>query len=602
MKSWKTWLIFGMSFALVLVAMVWVTALVLRLEDQADREQNVRLALWRMESTLGRLLHQESVRPYFTYLPFYPADRAYSCMFDELQKDQLLVPSPLLTRLPDDILLHFQFGPDGELTSPQVPGPPPAFVRGDCSFRQDTIEVATTRMGELLARTSREALLGALSAELADGAAGAAGAAAAAAPAAGAPGERPPRLAYTVVPPSRLEPLPRGPTRQSVLNRNDWETRNLVCAPSAMQEQSSAPTAPSLDVHEGLLRPLWAKDALLLVRRVTVNGLDYVQGSWLDWPAIERRLAASVADLLPQARLAPVKESTPSSKERSLAALPVVLAPGEIPAASSASVSPIRLSLGIVWGCVLLAVAAVAGLLWAAISLSERRGAFVSAVTHELRTPLTTFRMYTEMLSEGMVQDESKRKRYLHKLRGEADRLTHLVENVLGYARLEGGRASELETISVGALLERVESRLPERAEQARMTLVTGNGGAQNGVLSSRVRVDAAAVEQILFNLVDNACKYAAGAADRRIHLEAERGTSGAVLRVRDHGPGVPPADAGRLFQPFSKSDREAAQSAPGIGLGLAFSRRLARSMGGDLRLAAGAGDGATFELSLPAA
>jgi len=71
------------------------------------------------------------------------------------------------------------------------------------------------------------------------------------------------------------------------------------------------------------------------------------------------------------------------------------------------------------------------------------------------------------------------------------------------------------------------------------------------------------------------------------------------VIGVRDHGPGIPPADARRLFRPFHKSARAAAHSAPGVGLGLALARRLARSLGGDLRLVSGAGPGACFELWL---
>jgi signal transduction histidine kinase len=103
-------------------------------------------------------------------------------------------------------------------------------------------------------------------------------------------------------------------------------------------------------------------------------------------------------------------------------------------------------------------------------------------------------------------------------------------------------------------------------------------------------------------NLVDNACKYASRAADRRIHLRARVADGRAELAVCDHGPGVPSEDLGRLFQAFSKSAHQAAASAPGIGLGLALSRRLARDMGGDLRLEAAPGEGACFVLSLPLA
>jgi len=126
----------------------------------------------------------------------------------------------------------------------------------------------------------------------------------------------------------------------------------------------------------------------------------------------------------------------------------------------------------VAWACVLLAAAAVAGLLHGTVSLSERRADFVSAVTHELRTPLTTFKMYSEMLAEGMVQDEQKRRSYLSTLCAEANRLSHLVENVLAYARLRTRqRASRIEKIPLGDLLDRVQGRLLQRAERAEMRI-----------------------------------------------------------------------------------------------------------------------------------
>ena len=143
-------------------------------------------------------------------------------------------------------------------------------------------------------------------------------------------------------------------------------------------------------------------------------------------------------------------------------------------------------------------------------------------------------------------------------------------------------------------ILGRVERRLSERAGQSGMQLVVEGRG------DARSRADVAAVEQILFNLVDNACKYAAVGDSRVIHLGAGVAERYGVLRVHDHGPGISPAEAGRLFQPFHKSARQAANSAPGVGLGLALSRRLARAMSGDLRLVADERKGACFELRLP--
>jgi signal transduction histidine kinase len=247
---------------------------------------------------------------------------------------------------------------------------------------------------------------------------------------------------------------------------------------------------------------------------------------------------------------------------------------------------------------VLVAGAAVAVMVMGVVSLSERRGAFVSAVTHELRTPLTTFRMYSEMLAEGMVADEAKRRRYLDTLCAEGSRLSHLVENVLSYARLERGRhRGHTETVPVGDLLERMRERLARRAEQAGLSLVVDAGAAADIPLE----VDVSAVEQILFNLVDNAAKYAAGAADKRIEILASRVGRQVAVRVRDHGPGIARAEAKRLFRPFRKSAQHAAESAPGVGLGLALSRRLAGQMGGGLRVCPSHdGDGACLELLLP--
>jgi signal transduction histidine kinase len=206
--------------------------------------------------------------------------------------------------------------------------------------------------------------------------------------------------------------------------------------------------------------------------------------------------------------------------------------------------------------------------------------------------------MYAEMLAENMVPDQESRLRYLNTLRVEADRLTHLVENVLAYARLERGAArGRITPVRVSTILQDGGGRLAERAAQAGLRLTVE---ADEAALRAKALADASAVEQILFNLVDNACKYAAGGRDRSLHLQAGLDDRCVRIRVRDHGPGI--ANAQRLFQPFRKSATDAAHSAPGVGLGLALSRRLARQMNGDLTYRADCQPGACFELSLPIA
>ena len=116
----------------------------------------------------------------------------------------------------------------------------------------------------------------------------------------------------------------------------------------------------------------------------------------------------------------------------------------------------------------------------------------------------------------------------------------------------------------------------------------------------ARVVVDLVAVEQILFNLIDNACKYAQPSAEPIIKIHAAANSSGVTIHVQDSGPGIPRDRARRLFRPFSKSVNEAAESKqPGLGLGLALSKRLAKNMGGDLRLEQPSTPGACFVLEL---
>lgn len=361
--------------------------------------------------------------------------------------------------------------------------------------------------------------------------------------------------------------------------------------------------ASGTPMEAGPLQVAWVEGELFLVRQIDGGSAIRAQAVWLDWPELRAWLLARISDLLPGAELEPVPDVLPSTAEdaaRRLAFLPVRLRAGPTTAIDPAVWSPLRSSLALAWSLAAVGVAALALLLAGTLRLSERRGAFVSAVTHELRTPLTTFRMYTEMLSSGMVPDEARRRSYLDTLRKEAERLAHLVENVLSYARLERGRASRrVEETTPGDLFARIEERLRLRAEQGGLTLgVAFEPGAE----AMPLHTDTTAFEQIVFNLVDNAAKYArrtdgAGALEIRVAAGA-RGRL--VVRVSDNGPGIAASVRKRLFQPFTKSAAEAAHSQPGVGLGLALSRRLARDeLHGELALERTGPDGTVFRLEV---
>jgi signal transduction histidine kinase len=393
------------------------------------------------------------------------------------------------------------------------------------------------------------------------------------------------------VPPTRSE------QQQQALGEKEFKARqsNVDALRGEIGKLALPRVAPAASVRFARLEPLWLGSELVLARRVLVGERLLVQACWLDWPGLRASLLASIHDLLPSARLEPAGDG--DDPARRLAALPVKLVPGPALAAPAPSFEGERLPMGVAWGLAVLALAASGALLLGLTTLGERRAAFTSAVTHELRTPLTTFRMYADMLAEGMVP-RGREREYLDTLRREAERQAHLVENVLAYSRLERGRyTAARETLPLGELIAGLRETLRAQAERAGMTLVAPDAGEWE---AAEVVADRSAVERVLFNLVDNAGKYARVAADRRVHLECRVEPRAIVLSVRDHGPGVSPREARRLFRPFHKSARDAAQSAPGVGLGLALSRRLARAIGGDLRLESTPGEGATFALRLP--
>lgn len=602
------WTIFAICIAVLLAAMAWVTAHTLRLEEQRlaagqerELQERVRLALWRMDSAAGALVIAENSRPANHFKDFHAAGQAYTNTYQILPKGSVILPSPLLNSVPRHALLYCQLEPDGMLTSPQVPSGNNRDLAEQNYVSRDEIESAAGRL-EMV----RERLPNPAAKPAGDGRA--AGAVAV--------------DAWRTASPLSAEQLENGGEWISRSQSKDktvaWTQeaqQQIKIRPSSEMVRQQAESAGIAVGEDDIAEPfegVWRDGELFLLREAILDGRPVTQAVWLDAARIEEMLLSEIRNLLPAARLSPVADTADSSVAGSpspgssmlvprLVTLPFRLHPGSVAATPVAFWSPMRRSLALAWSGALVAALAVGGLLAGIISLSERRAAFVSAVTHEMRTPLTTFRLYSEMLAGDLIQDPARRRNYLTTLSSEASRLSHLVENVLAYARLEKGSArAQVEEIPLQAVVERVLPRLGQRAAQALMRIETD---VAPSAAATRIKVDLTAVEQILFNLVDNACKYARPEedADRVIHLEADTDGPMALLRVRDHGRGISTAEERRLFRPFEKSAEQAAHSAPGVGLGLALCRRLARALGGDLRLCR-KGSGGCFVVAFPRA
>lgn len=230
----------------------------------------------------------------------------------------------------------------------------------------------------------------------------------------------------------------------------------------------------------------------------------------------------------------------------------------------------------------LLVLASTAGL-WAvyrrvatAMHFAERRSNFAAAVSHELKTPLTAIRMYAEMLRDGMVPDEAKRREYYDTITGESERLTRLINNVLEFSRLENGTANtELVSGAIEDVLRHAVRLLEPHARSQGFELVLH---VDDGL--PPVTHDPDAIEQLLFNLVDNALKYARDAERKQIVLSASAHDGGVALRIRDYGPGVAREHLRHLFEAFYRAEDELTRRTKGTGIGLALARGLAERMG----------------------
>jgi signal transduction histidine kinase len=230
--------------------------------------------------------------------------------------------------------------------------------------------------------------------------------------------------------------------------------------------------------------------------------------------------------------------------------------------------------------------------------LARQRGAFISAVSHELRTPLTTLRMHAELLRDGLVSDD-KRRKFHDDMVQESVRLSHLVENVLEATRLEEGRRS----------LRTTHGDLGDAARaiaQAQAPFLQTKGFAVDVMCDDEVpcAFDRQAVEQIVVNLLDNAAKYAADASEKIVVLEVRNeqhaGAASALLRVLDRGPGIPPDEHDKVFQRFHRVQRPGWDHIVGTGLGLALVRELAIAHGGSARALTREGGGCSIEVRLP--
>ena len=234
----------------------------------------------------------------------------------------------------------------------------------------------------------------------------------------------------------------------------------------------------------------------------------------------------------------------------------------------------------------------------------DRMRRFVADASHELRTPLTTIRGFAELYRQGGSRDPAELDRLMRRIEDQAARMGLLVEDLLLLARLDQQRPLDRHPVDLLALAADAVHDARAVAPDRRIELVLG---AENGDPAGTALVvlgDDQRLRQVLANLVNNALTHtpAGSPVEVRVGASTLDGRPGAAVEVVDHGPGLAPGEAERVFERFYRADPARSPADGGTGLGLSIVAALVAVHGGTVGVDTVPGRGARFRVVLPLA
>ena len=219
---------------------------------------------------------------------------------------------------------------------------------------------------------------------------------------------------------------------------------------------------------------------------------------------------------------------------------------------------------------------------------------FVSNVSHELRTPLALIRMYSETLSMNRVKSEEKKHKYYNVITKESERLSHLVNNILDFSKMESGKKSfnfskiELNQI-VSDVMEMYVFHLKQKGFQYAISL------HKNDLF---IKGEAQGITESIINLLDNAMKYSPN--KKEITIETGESEKHFWIEVSDKGEGIANTEHTQIFDKFYRVSSGLVHNTKGSGLGLALVDYTMKSHGGKISLKSKLGKGSNFRLNFP--
>ena len=228
-------------------------------------------------------------------------------------------------------------------------------------------------------------------------------------------------------------------------------------------------------------------------------------------------------------------------------------------------------------------------------SSEKRRSEFIANISHELRTPMTTIAGFADGILDGTIPKEDEEK-YLRSIRDETRRLSRLVRDMLDVSQMKAGAADPARR-TVFDLTELIlQTMLSFESRATKKNLDVDPQFPDNHIM---VRADKDAITQVIYNLTDNAVKFAAPGSCITVRLYKDGGK--AYISIKDYGETIPPEDLPFIFDRFHKSDRSRSLDKDGVGLGLYLVKSIINSHDEDI--AVKSEDGMTeFVFTLPLA
>lgn len=229
--------------------------------------------------------------------------------------------------------------------------------------------------------------------------------------------------------------------------------------------------------------------------------------------------------------------------------------------------------------------------------LERVRRDFVANASHELRTPIANIRATAETLLHA-PDDARLIERFLPPLISEAERLSRLVSDLLDLARAEASEKATRAPVELNQLVQNVVDSLRDKAGRNGVEIRWQSDEDAPVIVSG----DAAALEQVAFNLLDNALSYTPRGGQVALELsEKSADEATAILEVSDSGLGIPADDLPRVFERFYRVDKARSRSEGGTGLGLAIVKHIVENHGGHVEVESEEGKGTSFRVELPA-